>query len=42
MKFSLDQMETIRYQFDSFCRKVLRDYNRDIEMHCSQVSGQVL
>lgn len=31
MKFSLEQMETIRYQFDSFCRKVLRDYSRDLE-----------
>lgn len=31
MKLSSAQMETIRYQFDSFCRKVLRDKSRDIE-----------
>lgn len=31
MKLSPAQMETIRYQFDSFCRKVLREKSRDIE-----------
>lgn len=31
MRLSPVQMETIRHQFDSFCRKVLREKSRDIE-----------
>ncbi len=31
MEFSSSHMETSRHQFDSFCRKVLRDFSCDIE-----------
>ncbi len=29
---SISQMETIRRQFDSFCRKVLREESRNLKM----------
>ena len=29
---SISQMETIRHQFDSFCRKVLREESRNLKM----------
>ena len=31
LEFSSSHMETSRHQFDSFCRKVLRDFSCDIE-----------
>ena len=52
MKLSLSEMETIRYQFDSRCRKILREESRTIkraiakkaekEMTFSQLSDDLL
>ena len=39
MELTPSQKKTVRHQFDSFCRKVLREEARDYERHIAWCSN---
>ena len=42
MEISSSQMETVEHQFDSFCKKVLREEYRDINRAVKRIGKRCL